>query len=182
MDGQKKNFEFVVLCGLFVGIIAVWLYYGGHEAAIGNADNKFTSISALFSGLAFIGMLYALSMQRRELSLQRKELTLTRQELSRTALATEASADAAKKQIKAQHMVIQMNQGWEMLQKAYSIKDDAKRAEARALHLGNMMRASLELYKLYYDGPESERLAQAEAELGKTLNEFAEMGGRKSNG
>jgi hypothetical protein len=41
----------------------------------------FNPIAALFSGLAFLGVIYAVILQKQELSLQRKELELTRDEL-----------------------------------------------------------------------------------------------------
>jgi hypothetical protein len=48
--------------------------------------------NALFSGLAFAGIIYAILLQRKELQLQRKELKMTREELRRTAEAQEANA------------------------------------------------------------------------------------------
>ena len=59
----------------------------------GQLGDMFGSINALFSGLAFSGVIYAILLQREELELQRKELELTRKELSRTA-------DAAQNQVK----------------------------------------------------------------------------------
>jgi hypothetical protein len=41
----------------------------------------FGSVNALFSGLAFAGVIYAIFLQRRELFLQRQELEQTREEL-----------------------------------------------------------------------------------------------------
>jgi hypothetical protein len=53
--------------------------------------DSFGGVSALFSGLAFAGLVMAILMQREELKLQRKELRLTRKELKRTAAAQEAT-------------------------------------------------------------------------------------------
>jgi hypothetical protein len=50
-------------------------------AGLGNAMGV---LAALFSGLAFAGVIYALVMQRAELRLQRRELELQRRELSLT--------------------------------------------------------------------------------------------------
>ena len=58
----------------------------------------FGAINALFSGLAFGGVIYAILLQRKELALQREELALTRKELSRSAQAQELSEKALKKQ------------------------------------------------------------------------------------
>jgi hypothetical protein len=52
--------------------------------------------NALFSGLAFAGVILAILLQRKELALQRRELQLTRQELRRAAIAQDqAQAQAA---------------------------------------------------------------------------------------
>jgi hypothetical protein len=46
-----------------------------------NLGDAYEGLAALFSGLAFIGVIYALAYQRAELRLQREELTLTREEM-----------------------------------------------------------------------------------------------------
>lgn len=77
-----------------VGILAV-LYLSNEWPTRGQIGDSFGLLNALFSGLAFAGLLYAILLQREELSLQRQELTLTRQELARSA---EAQASAASGQ------------------------------------------------------------------------------------
>lgn len=59
------------------------------------------ALSALFTGLAFVAMFFALRIQSEELALQRKELQCTREELKRTAEANEKSAELAGKAIRA---------------------------------------------------------------------------------
>ncbi|NGF75762.1 hypothetical protein G5B10_07715 [Fluviicola sp. SGL-29] len=46
----------------------------------GTFGDMFGAVNALFSGFAFLGIIYTISLQRRELKLQRKELKLTRKE------------------------------------------------------------------------------------------------------
>jgi hypothetical protein len=46
-----------------------------------NLGDAYEGLSALFSGLAFIGVIYALAYQRAELKFQREELALTREEM-----------------------------------------------------------------------------------------------------
>jgi hypothetical protein len=46
----------------------------------GTFGDMFGAVNALFSGLAFAGIVITILLQRQELELQRKELTLTRQE------------------------------------------------------------------------------------------------------
>jgi len=68
-----------------VGVIALWVISGvilyKHEDR-GSYGDMFGAVNALFSGLAFVGVIFAILLQKSELSLQRKELELTRKELS----------------------------------------------------------------------------------------------------
>jgi hypothetical protein len=66
--------------------------------------DMYGGLNALFSGLAFAGVIYTIHLQREELALQRKELELTREELKRTADASAQSAVALGKQIEAQFL------------------------------------------------------------------------------
>ena len=53
-------------------------------ATRGQFGDMFGAVNALFSGLAFGGIIITIFLQRQELKLQRKELSLTRQELQET--------------------------------------------------------------------------------------------------
>jgi hypothetical protein len=53
----------------------------------GQFGDIFGGVNALFTGLAFAGVIYTILLQRRELELQREELRLNRAELSRSARA-----------------------------------------------------------------------------------------------
>lgn len=55
-----------------------------------NFGEMFGGINALFSALAFAGLIYTIILQRKELTLQRLELQLTRKELERQANALAA--------------------------------------------------------------------------------------------
>lgn len=48
----------------------------------GTFGDKFGAVNALFSGLAFAGLIFTIVLQRKELSLQREELKLTRKEMA----------------------------------------------------------------------------------------------------
>lgn len=65
----------------------------------GLLGDSFGALNALFSGLAFAGIIATIIMQRNELQLQRKELALTRKELSKSAEAQEASQEALHHQV-----------------------------------------------------------------------------------
>ena len=51
----------------------------------GQFGDLFGAVTALFTGLAFAGVIYTIILQREELRLQRQELSLTRAELERSA-------------------------------------------------------------------------------------------------
>lgn len=86
-------FILVFLVYFFVvrNLLPIW-------AESGQFGDMFGGLNALFSGLAFLGIIYTISLQREELGLQRKELELTRAELKRTAQAQEKSEKALSKQ------------------------------------------------------------------------------------
>jgi hypothetical protein len=94
---------------LFLGVAALWaatpvimvLTIDGMEER-GQAGDLFGTINALFSGLAFAGVIVAILLQREELALQRLELKFTRDELKRSATAQEKSEAALNKTIHAQ--------------------------------------------------------------------------------
>lgn len=69
----------------------------------------FGGVNALFSGLAFIGVVYTIFIQKQELSLQREELKLTREELKRTAEAQEKSEQALSKQAASLKVTAKLN-------------------------------------------------------------------------
>lgn len=75
----------------------------------GTFGDSFGGINALFSGLAFAGIIYTVLLQRRELELQREELSLTRKELKRTADAQEKSVKALTKQIDSMNDTARLN-------------------------------------------------------------------------
>lgn len=75
-------FIVIVVQGIFGFII--WFSFDSMNER-GTFGDMFGAINALFSGLAFCGVIYAILLQRRELELQREELTLTRKELKKSA-------------------------------------------------------------------------------------------------
>jgi hypothetical protein len=77
-----------------VGILLLWggsaallLYCFPESEAHGTFGDMFGAVNALFSGLAFLGVIVAIILQRQELELQREELRASReaqQELARS--------------------------------------------------------------------------------------------------
>lgn len=69
-----------------LGVLIVWaltflLFFMSDSEKRGQFGDMFGAVNALFSGLAFAGLIITLILQRRELSLQRDELEQTRDEL-----------------------------------------------------------------------------------------------------
>lgn len=75
-------FGISILVALVWGGIGIWLppFLVGSVKA-GSFGDQFGAVNALFSGLAFAGVIYAVVLQSKELALQREELEQTRQVL-----------------------------------------------------------------------------------------------------
>jgi hypothetical protein len=82
-------FVVLLLQGLYGFLVFRWL---GEMDTRGQFGDIFGGVNALFTGLAFAGVIYTIFLQRKELELQREELGLTRNELHR-------SADAQSEQV-----------------------------------------------------------------------------------
>lgn len=94
----------LISSAVVVAIFALWLgtpfvarWVVGADQA-GSLGDTFGAVNALFSGLAFAGLILAITLQRDELRLQREELALTRSELKRAAEAQEMSGGALGEQ------------------------------------------------------------------------------------
>ena len=97
MDSPKSQVVAISLIVIF--ILAIWFInflvvfnVFPSWAVRGQFGDLFGSVNALFSGLAFAGLIYTIFLQRRELALQREELKLQREEMakSREELANQA--------------------------------------------------------------------------------------------
>lgn len=72
---------------IFGSVISTWALYGFLPSTLFGISNagvfgdQFGMVNALFSGMAFAGLIVAITMQRDELKLQREELEMTRCEL-----------------------------------------------------------------------------------------------------
>ena len=131
MEPQHKNEKITVKlpCWFWLLIIAVcgataWLGYYVllHESKVGWPS--FDALAALFSGLAFVGLLGALHVQREELKLQKQELIETRQVLLQTAQANKESAELAKKNLRAQFLMFWIESYKNFFSKYYTITMD----------------------------------------------------------
>lgn len=60
------------------------IFFVADKDVRGTFGDQFGAVNALFSGLAFAGLIYTIILQRRDLALQRKDLALQRKELELT--------------------------------------------------------------------------------------------------
>ncbi|MCH8045529.1 MAG: putative phage abortive infection protein [Planctomycetes bacterium] len=84
----------LLLCAVGWGAMR---YFGIPKSA-GEFGDTFGAANALFSGMAFLGIIVAIFLQKRELELQRQELELTRGELARQSKALELQGDTFRQQ------------------------------------------------------------------------------------
>ena len=84
-DNKSKSALKVVIIStaivVFLWAMSFLLFFVKGMEARGQFGDMFGAVNALFSGLAFAGLILTLTLQRQELSLQRDELQLTREEL-----------------------------------------------------------------------------------------------------
>lgn len=87
---EKKNYH--IKLGLGLLLLVILLFLGGwllidvnicKEEARGTFGDKFGALNALFSGLAFAGLIYTIFLQHDELCCQRQELADNREEMKR---------------------------------------------------------------------------------------------------
>lgn len=121
---MKKNINWKLYLGTFI-VIILWLlsfpiikYFlnGNDWSKIGIIGDSFGAINSLFSGLAFVGLIFTIYLQKNELRLQREELKLQRNELKenreqlrRSAEAQEKSEILLKKQILLESHIAKIN-------------------------------------------------------------------------
>ena len=87
----------VMVLVLFLSILClVFLPYDENERA--TFGDQFGAVNALFSGLAFAGLIYTIILQRQDLKLQRRDLRLQREELALTRKEMEEQTAEFEKQ------------------------------------------------------------------------------------
>ena len=86
----------MVLVLFLANLCLVFLPYDENER--GTFGDQFGAVNALFSGLAFAGLIYTIILQRRDLKLQRRDLRLQREELALTRKEMEEQTAEFEKQ------------------------------------------------------------------------------------
>ncbi len=98
---EPFNWLFVITISFIVmtWLIAIYLTLKSPN----NESIFFDAIVALFTGVAFTGVLYSLHLQREDLQLNREELAINREELGRTREEMREQKEEAKRQLFNQH-------------------------------------------------------------------------------
>lgn len=95
----EKIKEIAIVAGSGILILATWWGSGFWINENINPDYRgivgdmFGAVNALFSGLAFAGLIYTITVQRKELSLQREAIQMQTKELEAQHIETSRSAD-----------------------------------------------------------------------------------------
>lgn len=100
MAWMKKNIVWLMLGGVvalfFLNMSMIWIIEDSNWR--GTFGDQFGAVNALFSGLAFTGLIYTIILQRRDLELQRNDLKLQREELILTRQEMEEQTAEFEKQ------------------------------------------------------------------------------------
>lgn len=89
----------ILLAAFIVYGVVVWRLAGSDKGVFGD---MFGALNAFVSGVAMLGVVAAIFLQKRELQLQRQELEETRRELARSAHAQEESHRVLRDTLHAQ--------------------------------------------------------------------------------
>lgn len=100
MAWMKKNIVWLMLGGVatlfLLNMSLIWIIDDSNWR--GTFGDQFGAVNALFSGLAFTGLIYTIILQRRDLELQRNDLKLQREELALTRQEMEEQTAEFEKQ------------------------------------------------------------------------------------
>lgn len=80
----KKNIVWVMFGGVIILFLLNFsmIFFVSGENTRGTFGDQFGAVNALFSGLAFTGLIYTIILQRRDLEIQRRDLKLQRDEIA----------------------------------------------------------------------------------------------------
>lgn len=100
MEWGKKNLAWVMLGGVVCLFLLNFsmVFFVSYENTRGTFGDQFGAVNALFSGLAFAGLIYTIILQRHDLKLQRRDLRLQREELALTRKEMEEQTAEFEKQ------------------------------------------------------------------------------------
>jgi septal ring factor EnvC (AmiA/AmiB activator) len=95
---------------LIWAISGVAIYYLGKDwSERGTMGDMFGVINALFSGLAFAGLIFTIILQRQEITTNREEIEMNRKELHKSVRAQQKTQQALQDQARQTHLTARVN-------------------------------------------------------------------------
>lgn len=131
MNEKKKMQRPLLPLAISLGVVGLWLIGVWLVHVAGHGQGVFEGLSALFSGLAFIGVIFALTYQRQELLLQREELRKSREEAHATAMANQESARIALNKLKLEFITEGISQAKELYRLSSHIPQQKEKYESQ---------------------------------------------------
>lgn len=111
-NGEPRSWRFALFAAfVFVAVFVIWFWLPRCFSV-----DIYAPVNALFSGLAFAGLIIAILLQREELQLQRRELALTRDEMQ----GQKEQLEGQKRQMEIQNFenrFFQMEAMWNRIRK-----------------------------------------------------------------
>ena len=100
MNWVKKNIVWLMFGGVMLLFLLNFslVFFVDDKDLRGTFGDQFGAVNALFSGLAFAGLIYTIILQRNDLKLQRQDLKLQRKELQLNRQEMEAQTAEFEKQ------------------------------------------------------------------------------------
>lgn len=104
------------LFGISIIIMLLWIlnaviiyFIGETWQERGTMGDMFGASNALFSGLAFAGLLYTIFLQREDIKNQREDIKLNRASLAKSVELQAASEKALQAQVEQMHLTAKLN-------------------------------------------------------------------------
>lgn len=102
--------KMIILILILWALSIVFIVFGlDNWSDRGTFGDAFGAVNALFSGLAFAGLIYTIVLQKEDLKIQRNEITLNRVELKKSALTQKKSEKALEEQVLQMKIAAKLN-------------------------------------------------------------------------
>ena len=128
-----KWWVFAIVCVLVLGIwwlnpfiVARCFPHGADKWSAAEFGDQFGVVNALFSGLAFAAVFFALLAQRDQLKMQQEELTLQREEFRESREAQQASADALRRRLEQEENLERRRFTMSVVDRWYAVRKSPK--------------------------------------------------------
>lgn len=173
----------MVLVLFLSNLCLVFLPYDENER--GTFGDQFGAVNALFSGLAFAGLIYTIILQRHDLKLQRRDLRLQREELALTRKEMEEQTAEFEKQNETLKIQRFENTFFNMLSQfqevVNSLSVTARVNMENVEYVGrDVFSALFTTVTVYVDIPKGERTRQAFLGMGHAIGKLGMDGYMRS--